>query len=175
MHCENLLVYHLSRTTQQLTQIVRPTRPLSGHCLAFVVADQPPPSSRPPAPRRFFVVWPLLFPGLPPALQCPSPHRLLPLEPRLRGWHLAEMRVTEGAHVCPFSSFYQKVAHHVRAHRHSIHRYKAACETYSAHRPSDDDNLPSSWRRILPPERPFFYQHFTPTIDASSRRTKTRR
>ena len=66
----------------------------------------------------------------------------------------------QGAHICPFSSFYQKVAHHVRAHRHSIRRYKVACETYSAHRPSDDDNLPSSWRRILPPERPFFLPTF---------------
>ena len=54
--------------------------------------------------------------------------------------------------------------------QHSL--LQVANELFSAHRIYDADSLPSSWRRILPPERPFFYQYFTSTIDASSRRTK---
>lgn len=38
--------------------------------------------------------------------------------------------------------------------QHSPHQ--VANELFSAHRIYDADSLPSSWRRILPPERPFF-------------------
>ena len=126
-----------------MTQIVRPT-------VRYLVSSSPssPPTSRrrrrgAAAARQFFVVWPLqLLPVLPPAIRCPPLRRPPPCAPYLRGWHLGVTRATEGALFCIDLRLTKQwhIMCIIPAQLPPL-QYQ---DSFAAHCPFGNDNLPSS-------------------------------